>query len=497
MAGGQDHSVNLSGMFDGIQTSLQKMGETGGMFADSFRQAFKPGIDPSSPESYQKAAEWASNNHRPEEAKQYRDEATRVSLANTDAQLKEDRRALSAKVQEALQKAGNARDRGDLVELREAEDEMNALIQEAPLESHENIRAGATAIGNMRTEAKGHDAANTATGARKLATLLKDPEFQKAQAENLPVLEDKLAALLQEPETLEAYNQQVEQEAVRSTAELEATTQAETRAVETKIHKLVLVDGKLDEAIEYASKSKYPDIVKPYVELAKSRLELKKAMKDGSPEGTFNYRLEDARSAVKNLRRFDGGGFDSGATQFEDSIARVENDKNMTYDEKASVLKKLRDQLFQKDRELTNSSFAAKQEGESERRRLEIKAADSVPNSTELKSFRDQQNDETGLFQRRFGKSMSNQDFANAYMDVQRHNFGVPTAYYKVKDGKIVFKDGQPVARDKNNGYRKAAQIGLDVSSAPDGSGKRGVPQAVFDLLTPEEQTQVYICEDC
>ena len=488
---GSDQSVNLGGMLTNISDTIGGMSAAGEGYNNAFINAFKPQIDPSSPESLQAAAEWASNNGRTEEASAYRKEASVVGLRNTELETKEAQRVLSEKATATLQMAGDAANRGDLEALSKAEAQMNGLIQGAPLEAHKDIRDNAEAIRNMREQALGKKSSNEAKGAIKLSALLKDEEFREKAGDNLPVLEGQLERLLEDPKTLEAFNAQVEQQAVRSTAELEAKTQAETQQAEANIQKLVAA-GNLEEAIAEGAQSKYPELVKPYVELAKSRLELQKAQMD-TPGSNYDFRLGDVREAVKNLKRFDGSGFESGAQQYEDAIARIETDKNMSKDMKASELAKLREKIFQQDKELSKTAFGSAQTSESEKRTLEIKAASSRPTSTELSAFRSQQNEENNWFERKFGKSMSDQDFANAYSDVQRHNFGLPTAHYEVKDGKIVFKDGQPVSVDrKANGYRKASEIGLDVSSAVN-LNKRGVPQAVYDRLSPEAKLGAYV----
>ena len=64
---GSDQSVNLGGMLTNISDTIGGMSAAGEGCINAFINAFKPQIDPSSPEALQAAAQWASNNGRTEE----------------------------------------------------------------------------------------------------------------------------------------------------------------------------------------------------------------------------------------------------------------------------------------------------------------------------------------------------------------------------------------------------------------------------------------------
>ena len=121
-------------------------------------------------------------------------------------------------------------------------------------------------------------------------------------------------------------------------------------------------------------------------------------------------------------------------------------------------------------------------------------AARAEPGKQEMRSFVKQQKQATPLSAKFFSRKLSDPEIRNAYSDVRRHNEGLPTAYYKVKDGAIVFDEdtGQPVPRDPGNGYRKAEDIGTDISSIAT-TEKVRVGPITFSKLDPADQKNVIL----
>jgi hypothetical protein len=469
---GSDQSVNLGGMLSGIGDTIGGMSAAGKGYNDAFINAFRPEIDPSSPESLQAAAEWASNNGRADEAAAYRKEANSASLLQTQLATKEKQRVLGGKVQAAMGLAQQSAEAGDKEGLDRAQKQLLALMQDpnTPLEAQDQIRSASEAVRSMTTQTLGNRASNQAQGAMKLAAVLEDEAFlEKAGPEKAAQLEAQLNRVLSVPETLDAYNAQVEQQAAMDTAKLTAQTQAETQQVEAEMQRLVQ-GGKLDEAIEFASQSKYPDLVKPYLDLAKSRQEFEKASID-APGAAYDFRLTDAKKMAESLERYDGAGFESGSAEFLDAITRIEEDQNMSRELKASELAKLRGQMFQKDKELSRTAFSVTQQNESNLRQAEAKAAGARPSKDEIKALKVQQQAAIpyGRAGRLWFDQMSDVEMRNAYADVQRANQGMPTAHYVIDNGAIQFDErGQPLKADTaTNGYRRASEIGTDISARP------------------------------
>lgn len=470
---GSDQSVNLGGMLSGIGDTIGGMSAAGAGYNEAFINAFRPEINPGSPESLQAAAEWASNNGRAEEAAAYRKEANSASLLKTQQATQEKQRVIGQKIAAATGLAHQSAEAGDREGLERAQKQLMALMQDpnTPYEAQTEIRNASEAIRGMTTQTMGNRAANQAQGAMKLATLLEDPEFlEKAGPEKASQLNDQLERVLSDSKTLEAYNAQVEQMAVRDTAQLEAKTRAETQAAEAEIAKLMESDAGLDAAIEYGLQSKYPDLVKPYVELARSRQEFNKAAAD-TPGAAYDFRLNDAKAAAKALERYDGAGFESGSADFLEAIAIIEEDRNMPQELKASELAKRRSEIFQKDKELSRTAFDITQSNESKLRTAEAKAASARPTKPEIKALKDQQ--KAAIPYLGLGRiwldRMSDVEVRNAYADVQRANQGMPTAHYVIDNGAIQFDDnGQPLKVDRaTNGYRQASEIGTDISARP------------------------------